>query len=395
MQVAALILMLALGGEPANGSIEPIPSPAGEGSLAPWFATDDRGEVILSWVQEGEESAFCFALWDAEAARFSAPRRIARGEGWFVNWADVPAVTAFPDGTLAAHWLVKSGEATYAYEVRFSLSRDRGETWSEPRVLHEDRSETEHGFVSWTRTSEPDELRAIWLSGRDDGSGTALMSRTVERTGVLGAESVIDGLVCDCCSTALTRVEDELWAVWRDRSPNEFRDLSFARFADGSWTPPRGVRPDGWEIFGCPVNGPAIAARGEDVVLGWYTGAGGGAGQVMAAFRRGDAFGPARRLDEGAPVGRVAVALLEDGDAVVAWLEVEEGAAAAWRLRRVPRRGQPGESIVLARTTSGRATGFARLARVADGLLFAWTEPGPPPQVRTAWISLETGPDEE
>ena len=33
------------------------------------------------------------------------------------------------------------------------------------------------------------------------------------------------------------------------------------------------MHADGWHMEGCPVNGPSIAADGDDVVLGWFTAA--------------------------------------------------------------------------------------------------------------------------
>jgi hypothetical protein len=37
-------------------------------------------------------------------------------------------MVALPDGSLAAHWLVKSGSGTYAYDVNISRSFDGGKT---------------------------------------------------------------------------------------------------------------------------------------------------------------------------------------------------------------------------------------------------------------------------
>ena len=46
-------------------------------------------------------------------------------------------------------------------------------------------------------------------------------------------------------------------AVYRDRSPEEIRDISVVRLVDGVWTEPAPVHADNWMIEGCPVNGPA------------------------------------------------------------------------------------------------------------------------------------------
>ena len=50
------------------------------------------------------------------------------GYDWFVNWADVPSVVRLANGTLAGHWLQKSGADTYAYDVRLAYSHDDGKT---------------------------------------------------------------------------------------------------------------------------------------------------------------------------------------------------------------------------------------------------------------------------
>jgi len=87
-----------------------------------------------------------FSHWKARG--WSRPRQIAQGDNWFVNWADFPSLSALADGTLVAHWLQKSSAGTYSYDVKLSLSHNRGRTWSKPVSPHRDGTPTEHGFVS-------------------------------------------------------------------------------------------------------------------------------------------------------------------------------------------------------------------------------------------------------
>jgi hypothetical protein len=63
-------------------------------------------------------------------------------------------MAALEDGTLAAHWLVRSGGETFAYDVHIALSRDGVVNWSGPFRPHGDGTETEHGFVSLVPTLE-------------------------------------------------------------------------------------------------------------------------------------------------------------------------------------------------------------------------------------------------
>jgi hypothetical protein len=82
--------------------------------------------------------------------------------------------------------------------------------------------------------------------------------------------------------------------------------------------------------------------------------------------------------------------MLDDGAALVTWLErAEEGAEI--RTRRVDG-DRVGPSAALAVTAAARAAGFPRVARRGDQLLFAWTEAGETPAVRTAVAAAAGGP---
>ena len=115
---------------------------------------------------------------------------------------------------------------------------------------------------------------------------------TFDRDGRQAGETLIDDRVCDCCPTAVALTSDGPIAAFRDRSPKEVRDISVSRLVNGAWTPSASVHDDGWTIDACPINGPAVAARGRDVVVAWFT-AKQDQGQAFAAFSRdgGRTFG--------------------------------------------------------------------------------------------------------
>src|SRR6185503_17157512 len=83
----------------------------------------------------------------------------------FVNWADFPSVFVAPSGRVVMHWLQKRAGGKYAYDAITRQSTDGGTTWSEPRVLHDDKSAAEHGFVSFF-AADGDSVEAVWLYGR-------------------------------------------------------------------------------------------------------------------------------------------------------------------------------------------------------------------------------------
>ena len=74
------------------------------------------------------------------------------------------------------------------------------------------------------------------------------------------------------------------------------------------------------------------------------------------------------------PLGRADVLMLEDGRALVSWLDQGSAGDGHIRVRTVAPDGSLGMSVTLATTGSGRLSGFPQLARHGDGVLLAWTQ---------------------
>lgn len=380
--------------------VRPVEVAAAPGSGEPNLAVAPDGRVLLSWIEPLVEGGH--ALRYAERPKggaWSEPRTIASGGDWFVNWADFPAMAVLPDGTLFAHWLARSGPGTYAYDVRVTASRDGGKTWSAPVVPHRDGTQSEHGFVSMIPWSEQ-AMGLVWLDGRKGGGAAhggggevaaemSLLHSTLDSQGRLGPETILDGRVCDCCQTDAARAEGATVVVYRDRSDKEMRDTSLVRFVDGRWTEPRTLARDGWEINGCPVNGPAIAASGPQVAVVWFTAAH-GRPRVNVAFSSDSAatFGAPLTVDDGRPLGRVDVARLGDGAFLVSWLEQAQKGTEL-RVRPVAPDGPRGEALAVADSSSARSSGFPRMVETGGEVVLAWREAAEPAKVRTMVLTLD------
>jgi hypothetical protein len=376
-------------------------SPAGIDSREPELSATTDGRIILSWVEKITDKRYAlrFAVRDAE--KWSSAGTVAEGENWFVNWADFPSVVALADGSLAAHWLVKSGTGTYAYDVNIARSKDGGKTWGKPIVPHTDKTQTEHGFVSLLPLADG-RVGAVWVDGRnlqdvkeshdEDKPLAASMTlryAAIDADGGLSDEVQLDERVCECCQTSAALTSEGAIAVYRDRSDKEVRDIYSVSRQQGNWTSPRAVHADNWEINGCPVNGPSVAADGRSVAIGWYTEAG-ASPRVKIVFSNdaGATFGGPVEVDDGQALGRVDVLLLPDGSALVCWMSgTAEGGAI--KVRRVRPDGSLGQSSVVADTSISRSSGFPRMARLGDEVHFAWTEFGKPSHVRTATANIK------
>lgn len=384
-RLLAVVVGLWLLSTPGLAQVRELPSPAGQGSGQPNLTVAPNGRVYLSWIERLGEGRFSLRFAVKEGDGWSAPRVIAEGANWFVNWADFPSMVVLPDGSLAAHWLVKGGPGTFDYDVTISRSFDGGRSWSKPFIPHRDGVKAEHGFVSLFAAKDGN-LAAVWLDGREmkpaEGSGSdhghgrgnmTLRYVKIKRDGALTDEAVLDARVCECCQTSAAMTAEGPVVVYRDRSEQEIRDISIVRLRDGKWSQPRSVFQDNWQINGCPVNGPSVAAAGRSVAVAWFTGVN-NKPRVKLAFSSdaGASFGEPITVDDGNPAGRVETLLLDDGSALVCWLEkMADGGAV--RVRRIRPDGGLDEAITVAPSGTARSNGFPQMVRAGGTLVFAWT----------------------
>lgn len=409
---------------PADG-VTALENPAAAGARYPSVVTSPGGETaLMSWLEPpiddmnpddtnvsgsnpGEtnpgDTTLMWAGYDGTA--WSAPEVIAEGSDFFTNWADFPSLAVTREKPFAAHWLRKVPGNTYAYHVAMALRSSTG-TWSEPFTPHQDRSATEHGFVSLVPVEGAGVL-ATWL----DGYGTAaavdgdsghhvhgaeaenrgamtLHSAMVYPDGTVGKETEVDGMVCDCCQTSAARSGDRVITVYRDRTEGEIRDIYRAVYdlTEETWSEPQALSTEGWEIAGCPVNGPQVAVHGDTVIAAWFTAANNQPRNYMAVSDDGGlSFGDARVIDRGAPAGRVGVAFNREGEALLSW--IGSGKQGSRVYGRIWRDSGLGDSFVIGEVDGSRASGFPRAAAFGREFLVAWTDPEDGSSVITVIVS--------
>ena len=383
-------------------SLAPLTTPSGANSAQPQMTVSPRG-ILLSWIERtGPRARLKFA--ERTASGWSTAVTVAAGDDWFVNWADVPSVLRLDNGTLAAHWLQKSGPETYAYDVRLAYSKDEGQTWSPSFTPHHDGTKREHGFASLVQMPDAG-LGLIWLDGRAMGSAQghdahgasegAMSVRfgTFDPAWKQTSEMPVDLRVCECCPTTAAMTSDGLIVAYRNRTEDEVRDIYVSRLDNGKWTEPKPVHEDNWKIAACPVNGPMLSARGRNVVLTWFT-VKDDVGHAYAAFSSdaGRTFGAPIRLDAVSALGRVDVALLPDGSGLATWIEFADQTS-SFSMRRVEPSGRTSPITAVTALSGARASGYPRIAADRDEVVFAWTEnQASGSVVRTAAAKLPTVP---
>lgn len=383
MRAYVALLLLLAGCAPAPG-FHALESPGSTTAAMPRLTATPTGDALLSWLETADAvDTLRFARVGPEGA--GIPRTIATGTDWFVNWADFPSTVELEDGTLVAHWLQEEGEDTYAYGVRLVFSTDAGATWSPPVVPHDDGTQTEHGFVSLVPRG--DHVLVVWLDGRTYAPTVTATGDTLaparemqlraaqfDRGGTKLEEWVLDRRVCDCCQTAALATGDGVLVAYRDRTGGEIRDISAV--TGPPWSPPGPVADQGWEIAGCPVNGPTLAGTGDEVVAAWYSAAD-ATGAVWTAWSEdaGSTWSTPQRVDGGDPLGRVDVGWLGPGRGVVSWMEPDPEGEARILVRELRRDGPAGEVVEVGNASSARSSGFPQLEVTREGILMAWTTP--------------------
>ncbi len=364
-----------------------LDTPAGEFSGPSHLAVASDGTVILNWLESttGEAMALKYTTLAPGSETWAEPQTLAESENWFINWADFPSIVPMTDDLWAAHWLVYRDDYD-GYDIHMALSADAGESWGEPFLLNTDGTGAEHGFV--TLFPLDGDIAAVWLDGRNmivDGEfmfespagevlGTSLRYARFDHNGERLTDVSLDDLVCDCCQPDIAVTADGPILIYRDRTTDEVRDIVVRRMVDGEWQAVQALPADNWKIEACPINGPAIAANGDDVVAAWFSAVD---DQPRVRFARstdsGASFGPAIEIDTSGSFGYVDVELLDNGDAIVSWLR-----STPERLALVTRRVSPSGELSTMETAVdidiSRPLDFPQMVAAGERLVFVWTD---------------------
>jgi hypothetical protein len=367
-------------------------SPAGPGARFPSLARSTDGRIAMVWTDRGADSVSQVRIAiRSSGGQWSSPATVVRDSTLFVNFADVPRVEWVAANDVAVSWLQKTGAGRYDYGVRVARSKDGGRTWVRSASPHDSTEAGEHGFVSLVPLPNA-RVAVTYLNGHAHGEGgtsggTQVAISEYDAKGALAKLVTLDRRACDCCQTAAASTSKGMVVVYRDRSADEVRDIAVTRQVNGRWTEPAALSHDRWKINACPVNGPAIAASGQRVVVGWFSAAR-DTGKVQLTFSNdaGATFGAPIRIDGGTPVGHVDVLMNTDGSAIVSWLERGQGQQLSVRMRRVSPNRTMSTPITISEVQGIRPTGWPSIVENGDGVLVAWTVPGSPSRIQLQQI---------
>ena len=353
-------------------AFEIVKTPTNKNSLAPNLCSFGN-HFALSWIERNKdgEAKLQMATWNG--SEFDEIRLIAKSKEMFANWADIPSLHKAPSGDLYAHWLNRIGNETYAYGIQIERSIDHGKSWQSLGWLHNDTSATEHGFVSLI--PEDRHVRAFWLDGRQMKKTTGkMMLRTAILDGnKIKSEHMVDDDVCTCCPTAAIQLPSGSAVVYRDRLPQEIRDISLVHLKNDGWSKPSRIQKDNWVMPGCPVNGPSIATNGNIIAVSRFTVIKNKAKIILKLFKDGQVkSGKEIILDENVPVGRCVTVCSKDSVYNI-WIGVDKNQSVL-RMAEVSLFGKIKRKMTLVPIDEDRSSGMPRAIFINNYLWVSWTD---------------------
>ncbi len=372
-------------------TVERLLSPAPDNSHLSRITSDEAGRVYLSWVtEEGAVARLMYSQLIND--KWSEPATISQGSDWFINWADFPVLSVHA-GNRVAHWPRRSGGDTYDYDVVARFYNGESQRWSEDTRVNTSGIEAEHGFVSMLPTGDESTL-ITWLDGRNtkqqpERGAMTLRAAEFDASGNNLREWELDRGVCDCCQTSSAMTAQGPVVVYRDRTVDEVRDTYIVRFTDDGWTEPQPVYRDGWQVAGCPVNGPAVAARNEAVAVAWFTAKGGSPTvQLAISSDSGETFSSPKPVAGPDTNGRLDAVILDNGEIVVSWIALADNGAKVM-LSRFSADGAFVETVDMAGINPSRRSGFPVIDSIDNAVYLSWTDTAGPRRVRVARVTFE------
>ena len=258
-----------------------------------YFTNDNNGNPVLCWTeQDVKDSLFRlkYAVFDAESNSFGKTITVPASAGSSNSAESMGKIAFKSDGTVVAVFSKRFPEEKnpFAGAICYSISKDSGFSWSDAQYLHSDTTHAYGRSFFDVAVLKDGELATVWLDGRyaKEIKGSALFFARTEKGKGFGIDSCLEKGTCECCRTdLLTDEQGNLHLAYRDimypsvLSGKQVRDMVYKLSKDGgkTFTAPKTISPDNWELDGCPHSGPSLANTPKGINALWFT-AGGGAG---------------------------------------------------------------------------------------------------------------------
>ena len=278
-----------------------------------------------------------------------------------VNGEGKPKIVVAKNGNIYVTW-TQVLPTNYSGYIWFSRSVDGGQAFSEPKIVHQDRSIITHAFDVLT-VSSSGRIYVAWVDNRDliaaqlakePYDGAAIYYSLSDDDGAsFSEERKVADTSCECCRIAmLANEQGEAVMMWRQLFDGGVRDHAIAKVNPNEVTPKIHRASFGnWKIDACPHHGPAIAKGGDwGYHMAWFDG--GDKAGLFYARMDGEAWvsSPAKRFgDANSQAGHPA--LMSDGEQVwLAWKEMTDTTSLVKLVKSNDGGRSWGEPVVISQT---------------------------------------------
>ena len=175
------------------------------------FLFNSGNEIIINWTEwyeEREQNILKFAFFDNETQQFSEPITISPTKGLQMHAESMAKVGITTKGIIYAVFRVKakSNRSMFGGTMYYTISSDKGKTWSEKVKLTEDPNSTSQSFFDIAMLPDG-EIGITWLDSRmpihKDRNGKTLYFAKTDMDKGFQNEIPIAGSTCECCRTEI------------------------------------------------------------------------------------------------------------------------------------------------------------------------------------------------
>lgn len=316
----------------------------------PTFTKDNQGNPVLYWTEKGDDNvlALYFSVSKDGGKTFGNKKLIYADAGLGSSRLMRPKLLFKKDGTMAAVFSYRTvvaapvapsthegGHGSHAKpatsepkpkresQIRYTVSKDNGNSWTSPRSVDSDTSRLIRGFFDAVVLAN-DEIAVAYL--KDVKGSTKHEERdlrmVITKNGSFQPEKLIDPVVCDCCNISLL-VDNKgtLNVFYRDNN-DDIRDIARMTSSNNgnTFSKPEILHNDRWEIKGCPHSGAASVATANGALITWFSGA-----NTQSGVRLVDENGKLLKvLNTNAKNGQVTA---DSKQGVFVWEQTTEGGA--------------------------------------------------------------------
>ena len=264
-----------------------------------------------------------------------------------------PKIAIGPEGNIYVTW-TEALKKPFAGYIWFARSVNHGESFENPQIVHQDRSEITHRFDA-LNVAPSGVITVIWVDKRDliaakaankPYEGAAIYYAVSSNQGASFApENKLADSSCECCRIALTNKPDgTVVAIWRHVFAGSERDHMMAEIpaANLEITTHRATYGH-WKVDGCPHQGAALATGGQGnqwwgYHMAWFDGGNDESGKDATLFYArmdGDAWvsSPPKRFGNKLKSAAHPALLALGANVWLSWIEKDANKTQVWMMQ--------------------------------------------------------------